>query len=87
MRVLVAEEGYDTGDALTAPAVPFLSSGVVSFVSGAYTKQKSPRLIIMIMLNSRVVRCEREDPARKSAGRRLNLSRVDGRTDQFLHEI
>jgi len=25
MRVLVAEEGYDTGDPLTAPAVPFLS--------------------------------------------------------------
>jgi len=25
MRVLVAEEGYDTGDPLKAPAVPFLS--------------------------------------------------------------
>jgi hypothetical protein len=31
------------------------------------------------MLSSRVVREEREDPARKSAGRRLNLSRVDER--------
>jgi hypothetical protein len=36
MRVLVAEEGYDTGEPLTAPAVPFLSSRFVSFVFGAY---------------------------------------------------
>lgn len=37
MRVLVAEEGYDTRDPPTAPAVPFLSSRMVSFVSSAYT--------------------------------------------------
>ena len=36
MRVLVAEEGYDTGDPL-ALVVPFLSSGGVSFLLSTYT--------------------------------------------------